>query len=227
MTTPLTAPPAGPASERVRLHRHPDRAAYDRATVDAILDAAPIAHLGVVQGGEPRVLPTSFVRIDDVVYVHGARQNALLTAAVGQRVCLTVTCLDGLVLARSAFNHSMNYRSVVVLGVAVEVRATAQKAAVLDRLVDRMVPGRPPLLRPTRPGELRATRVLGLPLLEASAKVRTGPPVDPAADRSFPVWAGEVPLHQVVGRPLADPGAPALAGAPRRIFAGLTVPTPG
>ncbi len=223
----MPSDPTGPASERVRVRRQPERAGYDRATVDAILDAVPIAHLGVVQGGEPRVLPTTFVRIDDAVFIHGGRQNALLAAAVGQTVCLTVTGLDGLVLARSAFHHSMNYRSVVVLGVAFEVRAAARKAAVLDRLVERLVPGRAALLRPTRPGELRATRVLGLPLDEVSAKVRSGPPLDPAADRSFPVWAGEIPLRQALGRPRAAPDAPAPAAAPRRIFAGLGVPAPG
>jgi nitroimidazol reductase NimA-like FMN-containing flavoprotein (pyridoxamine 5'-phosphate oxidase superfamily) len=195
---------AGPGSPRVQLHRHPERARYDRKTIDAILDEALICHLGVVVAGEPLVLPSGFGRVADTLYLHGAAANRSLAAAL-DGVCITVTQVDGLVLARSAFGHSMNYRSVVVRGRARVVTDPEERLAGLRAVVEHGIPGRWAEVREPSPKELRTTIVIAVDLAECSAKVRSGPPLDPVSDRRLPVWAGEVPLRLVAGAPRADP----------------------
>ena len=198
---------AGPVTERVRVRRHPERGRYEREAVDAILDEALYCHLGFVVDGQPYVIPTIHARVGDDVYVHGAAASRMLRqVAEGVPVCLTATLLDGVVLARSVFSHSMNYRSVVVLGLAVDVTDLDEKLAALRAVVEHVVPGRWREARHPTPAELDATRVLRLPLTEASAKIRSGPPKDAAADLTLPVWAGELPLTLRAGRPAAAPG---------------------
>jgi nitroimidazol reductase NimA-like FMN-containing flavoprotein (pyridoxamine 5'-phosphate oxidase superfamily) len=194
---------AGPVSARVRVRRHADRGRYDAATVEAILDAALICHVGVVEDGQPLVLPTGFGRAGRTLYLHGAVANRSLRLAL-EGVCVTVTLLDGLVLARSVFSHSMNYRSVVVRGRARPVTDPAEKLAALRAITEHLVPGRWAEVRTPSPTELAATAVIALDMEECSAKVRSGPPRDEAPDRSLPVWAGEVPLHLVAGSPRRD-----------------------
>jgi uncharacterized protein len=187
------------------LHRRPARGTYDREVVHAILDEALVCHLGFVVEGQPFVLPTTFVRDGEALFVHGSVASRMLRSlASGVPVCLTVTLVDGLVLARSAFHHSMNYRSVVVLGTAREVADLATKDRVLGKLVDKLSPGRSALVRAPTEKELRGTSVLALPLDEVSGKVRVGPPIDDEADMSFPVWAGVVPTALRAGAPLQD-----------------------
>jgi nitroimidazol reductase NimA-like FMN-containing flavoprotein (pyridoxamine 5'-phosphate oxidase superfamily) len=181
------------------------RGSYDRALVHAILDEALVCHVGFVLDGQPFVIPTAFARVGEDLYVHGAVKNRMLGAlasAVG--VCVTVTLLDGLVLARSAFHHSMNYRSVVVLGQAREVRGDAEKRRALEALVDRLQANRSRAARAPTEKELRVTRVLALGLAEVSAKTRSGPPLDDEDDFSWPCWAGVIPLRLVPGEPIAD-----------------------
>jgi hypothetical protein len=192
-------------SDRSRVRRVPARAHYDRATIDAILDEALVAHLGFAVDGQPYVIPTLHARVDDVVYVHGsAASRAIMTAGRGLPVCLTATLLDGLVLARSAFHHSMNYRSVVVLGQARYVEGPDERLAALEAFTERLVPGRWGEVRPPTRQELKGTRVLALPLDEASAKVRSGGPVDDDEDYALDVWAGVVPLALAAGEPEPD-----------------------
>ena len=202
---PPRSPSATPASPRVQLHRHPERARYDRETIDAILDEALICHLGVVVGGEPLVLPTGFGRVGDTLYLHGAAANGSLAAAL-EGVCITVTHVDGLVLARSAFSHSMNFRSVVVRGRARAVTDPEERLAGLRAVVEHFIPGRWAEVRQPSPKELQTTIVIAVDLAECSAKVRSGPPLDPASDRKLAVWAGEVPLRLVAcpPRPASD-----------------------
>lgn len=206
-----SASDASVPSPRVRVRRHADRARYDRRTIDAILDQALICHLGVVVDGEPMVLPTGFCRRGDVLYLHGAPANRSLRAALGG-ACVTVTHLDGLVLARSAMNHSMNYRSAVVVGRARLVEDADEKRAALIAVVEHLVPGRSAEVRGMSDGEMARTMVVALDLGECSAKVRAGPPVDDEADLILPVWAGVVPLRIVAGptQPAcgADPDLP-------------------
>ena len=195
---------AYPPTGRTTLRRHPERAHYDRTVVHAILDEALVGHLGVTTREGPRVLPTAFVRLNDAVYVHGSLANRTFREAAGTPVCLTVTLLDGLVLARSAFHHSVNYRSVMVYGDASVVTDAAEKRAVLDALVERSATGRSHLVRPPSDTELRTTLVLALSLSEVSAKVRTGGPIDDEADLTWPVWAGVVPLRLTAAEAVAD-----------------------
>lgn len=197
-------PPASyTPSERTRVRRLSQRGTYDRSVVHAILDEALVCHLGFVRDGQPFVIPTAFVRVDECLYVHGARANAALSAvASGAPVCITVTLLDGLVLARSAFHHSMNYRSVVALGVAREIQDESTKLQVLDALVERVGSGRAAEVRAASAAELRATRLFGLDLAEVSAKVRSGPPSDDAEDLTLPCWAGVIPLVLTPGEPV-------------------------
>ncbi|GAA2393365.1 pyridoxamine 5'-phosphate oxidase family protein [Streptomyces glaucosporus] len=193
-----------------------DRAAYDRALVHAILDAGYVCHLGFVRDGAPVVLPTLYARVGERLYVHGSTGSRPLRAAgrsdTGLPVCLTVTHLDGLVLARSAFHHSVNYRSVVVHGTARQVTDPAERAVALDALVDQAVPGRSADTRPPSARELAATAVVALDLEEVSAKVRTGGPNDDPEDLVLPHWSGVLPVRQVLG-PLvpADDLAPDVA----------------
>lgn len=193
-------------TDRTRVRRLAERGRYDRETVDAILDEAYVAHVGVVGAdGTPLVLPMTYGRDGEVLYLHGAVGNALLRGSNGAQVCVTVTLLDGLVLARSAFHHSMNYRSVVLVGEATKVTDADEKWRALDVITDHVVPGRTAEVRPMTDGEVRATLVLRLPITEASAKVRTGPPVDEPEDLDEPVWAGVVPLRLVAGEPIQAP----------------------
>jgi nitroimidazol reductase NimA-like FMN-containing flavoprotein (pyridoxamine 5'-phosphate oxidase superfamily) len=206
-------------TDRTTLRRLAARGTFDRAVANAILDEAYLAHVGFVVDGEPRVLPMTFGRDDDVLYLHGAAGNAMLRASDGAEVCVTVTLLDGLVLARSAFHHSMNYRSVVLLGRAERVEGDEEKRHALSVIVDHVVPGRSAVARPTTPAEARKTIVLRLPIAEGSAKVRTGDAIDDEDDLELPVWAGQVPLRLVPGEPvpnadlapgLGEPPGPAL-----------------
>ena len=184
----------------------PARAAYDRATIDAILDAGLLAHLGISVDDQPYVIPTLHARVGDVVYVHGsAASRTLRTLTAGAPACLTVTLLDGLVLARSAFHHSMNYRSVVVLGTARLVVGADERLRALEAFTERLAPGRWDEVRPPNPQELKGTTVLALGLDEASAKVRTGPPVDDDEDYELPVWAGVIPLGLSHSAAVPDP----------------------
>jgi nitroimidazol reductase NimA-like FMN-containing flavoprotein (pyridoxamine 5'-phosphate oxidase superfamily) len=191
-------------TDRTKVRRLADRGRYDRATIHEVLDEAYIAHVGFVVDGEPRVLPMTYGRIDDVLYLHGAAGNAMLRASSGAEVCVTVTLLDGLVLARSAFHHSMNHRSVVLLGTATKVDDDAEKRRALDAVVEHVLPGRSQVARPSNDVELRKTLVLRLPIEEGSAKVRTGGPVDEPEDMDLPVWAGVVPLRLVADAPVQD-----------------------
>jgi nitroimidazol reductase NimA-like FMN-containing flavoprotein (pyridoxamine 5'-phosphate oxidase superfamily) len=195
-------------TERTRVRRLPERAAYDRATVHAILDEGFICHVGFVADGQPFVIPTGYARAGETLYLHGST-GSRLGLRPGMDVCVTVTLLDGLVLARSAFHHSMNYRSVMAIGRTRAVRDPAEKEAALRALVEHIVPGRSDAVRGGNPRELAATAVLALPLLEVSAKVRSGPPVDEEEDYGLPVWAGVVPLDTVARDPLADDRLPA------------------
>ena len=197
------------------VRRHPERAAYDRETVDPILDEGLVGHLGFVSGEQPYVIPMLYARVGDTLYLHGAPASRLLGTLAGQaRFCFTVTLVDGLVLARSAFHHSLNYRSVVVLGHARAVTDPAEKLAALEALVEHVLTGRTDEARAPSKSELKVTELIALDLNDASAKVRTGPPVDTRRDLSLPVWAGELPLTVSAGDPIPDPqcSAPEPAG---------------
>jgi nitroimidazol reductase NimA-like FMN-containing flavoprotein (pyridoxamine 5'-phosphate oxidase superfamily) len=191
---------------RTRLVREPDRAVYDREEAYRILDEGFLCHVGFVADGQPFVIPTSYGRKDASLYVHGSAASRMLrNLKESVPVCVTVTLLDGLVLARSIFNHSMNYRSVVVLGKATLVDDPAEKLEALQFLSEHIIPGRWADVRQPSERELKATSVLRLPIEEFSAKVRQGPPVDDEEDYSFPTWAGVVPLDIVPGAPINDP----------------------
>lgn len=193
-------------TERTTLRLH-ERASYDRELVHQVLDEALICHVGFVTERGPVVIPTIHARIDETLYLHGSPATRMMrTLAKGVDVCVTVTIVDGLVLARSAFHHSMNYRSVVVFGRAVPVQDLDERARVLDRFTAHVAGDeRQVQLRPHTEKELRGTSVLALPLVEVSAKVRTGGPVDEPEDLDLPVWAGVVPLHLVPGTPVPAP----------------------
>jgi nitroimidazol reductase NimA-like FMN-containing flavoprotein (pyridoxamine 5'-phosphate oxidase superfamily) len=194
------------ATERTTLRRLPKRGSYDIDVIHRILDEALVCHVGFVADGQPFVIPTTYGRVGDIVYIHGSAASRMLrTLRTGIPVCVTVTLLDGLVLARSAFHHSMNYRSVVVLGTAEPVEAPEEKLRALDAIVEHVMPGRTKDVRGPNEQELKATLVLRLRLEEASAKVRTGPPIDDEEDYSLPCWAGVVPLRLVASAPVADP----------------------
>lgn len=192
-------------TDRTTVKRLADRGRYERETIDAILDEAYLCHVGVVVDGSPVVIPTLHARLGDHLILHGSPASRMLRSATTQEVCVTVTLIDGFVLARSAFHHSINYRSVVVLGQAEKVTAADEKAAALDALVEKLAPGRIPSLRPMSEQEVRATTVIRLPITEASAKVRTGPPGDDEEDYELPIWAGVVPLVTTYGEPITDP----------------------
>jgi uncharacterized protein len=192
-------------SPRMRVKRMHERGAYDRATIDAILDATPLGHVGFVHKEQPFVIPTLQWREGDRVYWHGSAASRMLDASNGADVCLTVTLIDGFVLARSAFHHSMNYRSVMLIGRAELVADPAEKEARLKAFVDGLFPGRWDGLRPVNAQELKATHVLSMAIDEASAKVRTGGPKDDAEDYALPIWAGVLPVTPEVLAPIADP----------------------
>ena len=194
-------------SARIKVKRIPERGSYDREVAYAILDEGFICHLGFVQDGHPFVIPTGYGRERDQLYIHGSAASRMLRALdSGVPLCVTVTLLDGLVLARSIFHHSMNYRSVVVLGTAHAVRDREEKLRALHLLSEHMIPGRWEHVRPPNEQELKATLVLKLPIEEFSVKTRSGPPGDDEADVSLPIWAGVLPLTLVPGTPLPDNG---------------------
>ncbi len=184
----------------------PARATYEREVIDAILDEAMVGHLGFMHERQPFVIPTLHARVGDEVYFHGSAASRTIRAlGAGAPACLTVTLLDGLVLARSAVHHSVNYRSVVVLGGARLVEDLSERRAAVQAFTERLIPGRWQEVRPPTVKELKAIHVLVLPLDEVSAKVRTGPPLDDEEDYALPAWAGVIPLHTHAGAPLPDP----------------------
>jgi nitroimidazol reductase NimA-like FMN-containing flavoprotein (pyridoxamine 5'-phosphate oxidase superfamily) len=195
-------------SERTRVRRHPERGDHDRGTIHAILDEALICHVAWVgEDGGPRVIPTIHARDGDTLYIHGSQASRTLRALRGDLpLCLEATLIDGLVLARSTFSHSMNYRSVVVYATAREVTDPDEQARAQEILVEHVIRGRAAEARLPNAQELKQTAILALPLDEASAKVRTGGPSDPDEDLDLDVWAGVLPLGLAVGDPIADPG---------------------
>ncbi len=201
------SPDSEPSSERVRLRRKRERGHHDRATIDAILDEALIAHIGITDDeGRPLVIPTLHARAGDVVYLHGAvASRTLRTLATTAPICLTASLIDGLVLARSAMHHSANYRSAILLGNARLVEEPVEKGAALRAIVEHIVPGRWSDVRAPSRNELKATAVLALAIEEASAKIRTGGPLDDEEDHALDTWAGVIPLASVAGTPIADP----------------------
>ena len=199
------------------MQRLRERGRTDRDDLYAVLDAGLVCHLGVVIDGTPVVLPTGYGRIDGTLFLHGSSANRALLAADGQEVCVTVTHLDGLVVARAVFHHSMNYRSAVVFGTARLVTGDAERLAALQAVTEQLVPGRWEHARlPTRK-ELAATAVLSLPLAEASVKIRTGPPKDDPEDYDSDIWAGVLPAALTFGDPLPDPALHAGVGTPGHI----------
>ena len=212
----MTSTPSPLRTPRTTVKRLPQRGDYERATINAILDEGLLCHLGFTVDDQPYVLPTIYARVGDVVYVHGSAASRMMRGfGAGWSACLTVTLLDGLVLARSAFHHSMNYRCVVLLGQLLPVDDPHERLAGLDAIVEHVVLGRIADLRPSNVQELKATTVLKLPITEASAKVRTGGPLDDADDLTQPCWAGVLPLG-------LTPGAVVPAGD---LAAGIAVPS--
>ena len=204
-------------SSRTKLDRYPSRGSHDFATVAAILDEGFFCHVGFVKNGQPFVIPTGYGRKDRVLYIHGSAASRMLTeAGQGIPLCITVTLVDGLVLARSAFHSSVNYRSVVILGTAEPVPAD-EKTAALKTISDHIVPGRWESLRPVKQEEIDLTTVLKLDIVEASAKVRNGPPVDDEEDYALPIWAGTLDLSAPVARPNPDKRLPAGIATPEHI----------
>ena len=192
-------------SDRTRVRRLHDRAAYDAETIHAILDAAAVCHVAIVEGDFPAVIPMAFARVDDAIVLHGSSKSRLMVRlGSGAPACVTVTHLDGLVLARSAFHHSANYRSVVLFGKPKEVTDPGEREARMRVFMEQLIPGRWDTLRPVKPKELKATRLIGLRIDEASAKIRSGPPADDAADVTWPTWGGVLPLSIDAGEPQPD-----------------------
>jgi uncharacterized protein len=193
-------------TDRTRVRRVPQRGAYERETIEAVLDETLISHVGFVHEGQPVVIPTLHARLGDRLYLHGSAASRMLrTLQKGVPVCATATLVDGLVLARSAFHHSVNYRSVVVFGTATLMEPGEETVKVLELFTEKLVPGRWADVRPPTRQELKGTKVLSMPLDEASAKVRTGPPIDEDEDYDLPVWAGVLPLATEVAEPQPDP----------------------
>ena len=198
-TTPLSSTP------RTTLRRHRERGQTDRTALYEVLDAGLICHLGVVTDGTPVVLPTAYGREGDTLYLHGSSANGAFWAADGQRICVTVTHMDGLVAARSVFSHSMNYRSAVVFGTASIVKDEDERWQALRLITDHLIPGRWSAARQPTGKEMAATAVLSLPLTEASVKIRTGMPIDEPEDYDLDVWAGVLPISVAFGSPVPDP----------------------
>jgi hypothetical protein len=204
---------------RTRVVREPDRGVYDRGVVNEILDEGFICHVGFSVEGQPFVIPTSYGRDGDVLYIHGSAASRMLRrASEGIAVCVTVTILEGLVLARSIFNHSMNYRSVVVLGTATAVEDREEKVKALHLLSEHIIPGRWAEVRQPNERELKATTVLRVPIKEFSAKVREGPAIDDEEDYSFPVWAGVLPLEMKTGEAITDSRVDKKTGVPAYVL---------
>lgn len=191
---------------RTALSRHPERGSYDRDEIYRILDEGLVCHVGFVVDGQPFVVPTAYARVDDKLVIHGSVASRMLRALKEDaEACIAVTLLDGLVLARSAFHHSMNYRSVVIFAKARPITDLGEKKAALDALVEFIIPGRGAEARGPSEKELRATEVLEFPISEASAKVRTGPPTDDAEDMVLPAWVGVIPLRLTPSEPQPAP----------------------
>lgn len=204
------------ATQRNQIRRLPQRGQYERKVIYQVLDEGLVCHVGFAVDGQPFVIPTAYGRVGDRLYIHGSPASRMLRSLQGGiEVCVTVTLLDGLVLARSAFHHSMNYRSVVIFGTATTVKDADQKLEALKAFTEHVVPGRWAEVRLPSRQELAGTLVLSLPLTEASAKVRTGPPSDDEADYSLPVWAGELPLRLIAAPPIND----------TRLSVGIVTPT--
>jgi uncharacterized protein len=202
-------------TERTRVIREPQRGVYDRAAIYKILDEGFICHVGFAVDGQPFVVPTMYARVGDAIYFHGSAASRMLrNVSAGVSVCVTVTLVDGLVLARSVFNHSMNYRSVVALGKAMLVDAGAEKMEALHGFTEKILPGRWEEARQPNEKELKATSILRLPLTEVSAKMRVGPPEDDAEDYALGIWAGVLPMELKTGTPIRD----------ERCDAGIAVP---
>lgn len=192
-------------SPKTRINRLPKRGHYNKETIYQILDEALICHVGFVEDGQPHVIPINFARVDDTVLLHGAKASRLLKhVEAGHPVCVEVTIVDGLVLARSVFHHSINYRSVVLFGAGYAIEDDAEKMAALRAVTEHIIPGRWDEARLPNQKELNATRVVGIRIDEASAKVRLGPPVDEEEDYSLPLWAGVLPLEETALSPLRD-----------------------
>ena len=196
---------APPSTDRVRLRRRHDRGGYDATTIYPILDAMPLCSVGYVFEGQPYVTPTLQWREGDQLYWHGSSASRMLRAVEEAEVCVTVALLDGFVLARSGFHHSINYRSAMMLGTARKVSDPDEKEARLQTFVDGLLPGRWDMLRPATPQEIKATTVMTMPIDEASSKIRTGPPGDDEEDYGLPIWAGVVPVRMQVLDPVPDP----------------------
>ena len=195
-----------PRTQRTTLNRLPQRGGFERQQINEILDEGFICHVGFVVNGQPFVIPTGYARVGDTLIIHGSQASRMLRQlGQGIDVCVTVTLIDGLVLARSAFHHSMNYRSVVIFGRGRAIEDRKGKMAALEALSEHMISGRWDDVRGPNDRELQLTTVLAIPLTEASAKVRTGPPVDDEEDYDLPVWAGVIPLQIVPNEPIADP----------------------
>jgi len=192
-------------TQRTKLRRKPSRGSHDRTTIEAIFDEALVSHLGLIDGGLPVVIPTLHVRAGSHVYLHGSAASRALRESKGAEVCLTATLVDGLVLARSVMHHSANYRSAMLFGEGRWIDDEGEKLTALEALVEKLVPGRWGDARVPTAKELRATALLRIPLEEASAKVRTGPPIDDDEDMELPVWAGVVGLRTVVEEAEPDP----------------------
>jgi len=205
---------------RTTVRRIPQRGVYDRDTIHQILDEGLVCHVGFAVEGQPYVIPMAYVRRGEQVCLHGAQASRMMRAlASGVEACVTVTLLDGLVLARSAFHHSMNYRSVAILGTGRAVEEAAEKIAVLQALSEHIMPGRWRDIRGPNEQELGQTLVVAIPIREASAKIRTGPPKDDEEDYALPIWAGMLPLRQTPGSPVPDPRLSARLTAPNYITA--------
>ena len=215
MTTEMPLSP----SPRTTLHRLRERARTERADLYAVLDAGLICHLGVVVDGAPLVLPTGYGRIGETLYLHGSSANRSLLAAAGHEVCATVTLLDGLVCARSIFNHSMNYRSAVIIGPARLVTGEPERLGALRAVTEQLAPGQWEYARQPTRKELAGTAVLALPLAEASVKVRSGPPHDEPADCESGAWAGVIPAALTFGPPQPDPALSPAIPVPGHIAA--------
>jgi uncharacterized protein len=206
------------AKTRTTVRRHPERGRYDRATIDAILDEALVCHAGFQDEGRPFVIPMIHARAGDTLYLHGSPASRMLRALRRNGdVCVTATIVDGLVLARSLYHHSLNSRSVVVTGRAREVTARDEKLAALEAVVEHVVPGRSREARAPTEKELAATLVVAVPLAEASAKIRTGPPIDFDADVRLPIWAGVIPLSARAGPPEPEPRVPPELSVPEHV----------
>ena len=205
-------------TDRTKVKRLPVRGAYDRETIYPILDEGFICHVGFAVDGQPFVIPTGYARIGDELYIHGSSASRMLrNLSQGVDVCVTVTLVDGLVLARSAFHHSINYRSVVILGKAKLIEDPDEKAIALEAFTEHVIPGRWPEIRWPNELEMKATSVLKLPIEEASAKVRTGGPKDDDEDYEMNIWAGVLPLGLKVGIPIADEVLPSGIDVPEHV----------